>query len=443
MSSCIKIKKGFNLPLKGAAPMEASGSVTPATIALCPDDFPGFTPKVLIKEGEEIIASQPVLADKFNADVCLTSPVCGTVEAIVRGSRRKIERVVIKPAKGEDAVRFNLGNGSREELMKVLAQSGLLAYMRTRPYDVVPSPDIAPRDIFITAFDSAPLAPDLISYAGKHKELQSGVYVLDKLTDGNVYICVPEGRTLGLHGAKEICFKGPHPAGNSGVQINHIAPINKGDTVWTLDVVTLGRIGRLSITGVMDFNTVVAVTGPEVETPTMLKTVVGCDIQSLLAGRLKEDGINKRYISGNVLTGCRIAVDGYLRFPYRQITVIAEGDDRDEFMGWASLSPNKMSINRTFPSAFLPKRKLETDALLHGGKRAMIMSGVYDKLIPMDILPEPLIKAILARDIPRMEALGIYEVAPEDFALAEWADPSKLELQSIVRQGLDFMRKEA
>lgn len=240
-----------------------------------------------------------------------------------------------------------------------------------------------------------------------------------------------------------VCFNGPHPAGLPSVQANHIAPVNKGETVWLLDTVTLAAIGRLALSGKPDFTTTVALTGPELSAPATVRTIAGADLKTLLAGRVKDDGANKRFIAGNVLTGIRETPEGFLRFPYRQVTVIAEGDDRVEFMGWASLSPSKMSRSRTFPAGFMPRRKLEADALLHGGRRAMIMSGVYDKMVPMDILTEPLIKAILARDIERMEALGIYEVTPDDFALAEWADPSKLELQRIVRQGLDYMRAEA
>lgn len=440
MSSCIKIKRGHDLAIKGEAPSAVSATVAPATVAVCPDDFPGFTPKAAVKAGEEVSAGAPLLFDKNHPDVTLPSPVDGVVEDVVRGSRRKIERVVVRPVAikaGAYAVDKSLPPAVR------LAKSGLLACFRQRPYDIVPDPEVAPRDIFVTAFDSAPLAPQLIAQAGSPAELQAGVDLLASVTKGTIYIGVPAGTSLGLKNATEVCFKGPHPAGNAGVQANHIAPVNKGETIWTLDIVTLGRVGRFALSGKVDFDTTVALTGPELSAPATVKTLMGCDLPSLLAGHVKEDGRPKRYISGNVLTGCRVPADGYLRFPYRQVTVIAEGDDRDHFMGWASLSPSMMSVSRTFPSAFLPKRRLAPDALLNGAKRAMIMSGVYDRMIPMDILPEPLLKAILSRDIERMEALGIYEVAPEDFALAEWADPSKIELQRIVREGLDFMRREA
>lgn len=233
-----------------------------------------------------------------------------------------------------------------------------------------------------------------------------------------------------------------HPAGNAGVQIANIKPVNKGEVVWTLDIVTLAKLGEAILNGKIDYSVETALTGSEVITPKVVKTVPGAQLGELLAGDEKTDGRNHRVISGNVLTGTPEGEAGYLRYPYRQVTVIPEGDDTHEFMGWASLSPSKMSESRSFLGRFLG-RKFNPDARINGGRRAMIMSGIYDDYMPMDILPEPLIKAIIAKDIDKMEALGIYEVAPEDFALAEYADPSKLELQRIVRQGLDYMRNEA
>ena len=235
---------------------------------------------------------------------------------------------------------------------------------------------------------------------------------------------------------------GPHPSGNAGTVIAAIRPVNKGETVMCLDIHTLMRIGATALTGHVPCNTVVALTGSEIKNPKMISCLIGSEISSLLAGEIKDDNRHHRIISGNVLTGIAVPADGYLRFPYTQITVIPEGDDVDEFMGWATLSPGKMSLSPSFPGHFLRRKLFNPDARLQGGRRAMIMSGEYDKVMPMDILPEYLIKAILSRDIDRMEQLGIYEVAPEDFALAEYADTSKLELQKIVREGLDYMRKE-
>ena len=236
--------------------------------------------------------------------------------------------------------------------------------------------------------------------------------------------------------------EGPHPASNAGTVIAAINPVNTGETVGCLDLATLRRIGVLALTGSVDFSTTVAVTGSEVKTPRLVETVIGAEMSAILQNDITDDGRKKRVISGNVLTGVAVGEEGYLRFPYRQVTVIPEGDDADEFMGWASLSPRKQSTSPTFPGYFLRRKLFKPDARLLGGRRAMIMSGEYDKVFPMDILPEYLIKAILAKDIDRMEQLGIYEVAPEDFALAEYVDTSKLELQKIVREGLDYLRKE-
>lgn len=442
MSSCIKLRRGYDLPLKGSAPVGVSAHIAPAEVAVSPDDFPGFTPKPAVREGDRVKAGSPLLFDKLHPSVCISSPVAGSVKAIVRGSRRKIERVVVTPDGSAEADSYSVGH-SAAEAAQALGASGLWAWMRQLPYGIVPDMEVAPRDIFITAFDSAPLAPPLAASLDS-RHLQAGVNLLSRFTKGNIYIGVTPALTLpDLKGAQTVCFAGPHPAGLASVQVNHIAPVNKGDVVWLLDIVTLAKIGKLALSGSPDFSTTVALTGPELALPATVTTAVGADLSSLLRGRVKDDGRHKRVIAGNVLTGFRESDRGFLHFPYRQVTVIAEGDDRVEFMGWASLSPSKMSRSRTFPAAFLPGRKLDADALLHGGRRAMIMSGVYDKMVPMDILTEPLVKAILARDIERMEALGIYEVTPDDFALAEWADPSKLELQSIVRQGLDYMRSEA
>ncbi len=295
----------------------------------------------------------------------------------------------------------------------------------------------------VTAMDTAPLAPTLeFMVEGRMADIEAGVGVLSRLTDGHIYIGIEKGSSIpDIKGAEIVEFPRLHPAGNAGVQIAAIEPVNKGEVVWTLDIVTLARIGHLALTGEPDWSAFVAVTGSEVSDPRMEKTVVGASLSTVLEDELKADGCHQRIISGNVLTGVRESIDGYLRYPYRQVTVIPEGDDADEFMGWASMSPSKMSVSPSFIGRFLG-RKFAPDARINGGRRAMIMSGEYDKVFPMDILPEYLIKAILAKDIDRMEALGIYEVAPEDFALAEYVDPSKLELQKIVREGLDYLRSE-
>lgn len=443
MSINLSLKKGLDLNLEGGVTDFTPETVKARVYAVTPDDFPGFTPKIDVHEGDSVKIGSPLLHDKNNETVKIVSPVAGTVKSVVRGERRKIERVVIEAAAEQTSVEFGTkATEKAESTMELLATSGMLCRIRQRPYDIVPSPAVRPRDIFVTAIDSAPLAPDL-AYAVKDKktELAAAVKALSLVTDGKVYISRRHGAIADIPGAEMINVEGKHPAGNPGVIIANVSPVNKGETVWTLDIVTLAKIGTLLLTGKVDSTTYVAITGSEVEHPRIIATSEGAEIGSLLQGNIKRDNRHHRIISGNVLTGVSVPADGYLRFPYRHITVIPEGDDVDEFMGWASMSPKKMSTFRSFPGHFL-SRNFAPDARLLGGRRAMIMSGQFDKVMPMDILPEYLLKAIIGRDIDRMEQLGIYEVAPEDFALAEYVDASKMELQKIVREGLDYLRHE-
>lgn len=441
----LNLKRGLDLPVAGG--VEAGGEAVlsrPATVAVVPDDFPGFTPKLEVAVGDVVGRGTALLHDKVDQSIKLVSPAAGRVAAIERGARRKIERVVIDcRAEGLEPVVTPVDAASAESVRLALMHSGLWAMMRRRPYDTIAMATDTPRDIFVTALDSAPLAPDLAeAVAGMERELAAGVAALKLLTTGNVYISRRADALADVEGAVMVDVKGPHPAGNPGVQAANIAPVSKGEVIWTLDVVTLGRIGSLMLTGSYPTEVTVAVTGSEVVAPHMVKTLMGADMASLLDGCLADDGHSKRVISGNVLHGVKTSTEGYLQSPWRQVTVIPEGDHAEEFMGWASMSPRKYSFYRCFPGHFL-HRLFKPDARLHGGRRAMIMSGEYDRVLPMDILTEFLLKAIIARDIERMEQLGIYEVAPEDFALCEYIDASKLEIQHLVRQGLEYMRREA
>lgn len=448
MSIKLNLKKGLDIKIEGAAttPVTSRCRADVSEVAITPDDFPGLTLKVDVREGDKVVKGQPVMHDKTSDPIKLVAPASGTVKAIVRGARRKIERVVISVDSGsEKSETFRLDNISDAESVKAfLFATGLWAMIRQRPYDIVPAPSSLPRDIFVTTFDSAPLAPDYTPILAQEKKLlETGVKALAALTPGKVYIGRRADSGLpDVDGAEMIDIKGPHPAGNAGVQIANVAPVNKGETVWALDGMTLLRVGHAITHGTLLSDAIVAVTGSEIKSPGYVTAIIGADIKSLIGGNLKETDRHQRIISGNVLTGFKESLDGFLRYPYRQVTVIPEGDDVDEFMGWASISPKKMSTSRSFPGHFLFKKAFRPDARLLGGHRAMIMSGEYDRMLPMDIMCEYLIKAILARDIDKMEALGIYEIAPEDVALAEYADTSKLELQRIVRDGLDFMRKE-
>lgn len=443
MSQKLTIRKGLDIKLEGAVvdkkPVVAP---TPSICAVVPDDYVAFVPKPAVKEGDTVRRGDPLLYDKRDEEIKAVSPVAGVVKAIVRGERRKILRVEVAPAKDDIAAHFDTKVTDAEAAAMLLKRAGLWVMMRQRPYDIVPAPKSMPRDIFITAIDSAPLAVNPTNFYNDIDTLAAAVKLLSLLTKGNIYIGRRADSSLkDIPGATMVDVAGPHPAGNAGTLIANLAPVNKGEVVWTLDLSTLWRIGHLVLTGETDFTTYVAVTGSEVKQPQIVQTVAGADVSSILSDNINNDGTHRRIISGNVLTGVKVAFDGYLHYPFSQLTVIPEGDDVDEFMGWASLSFKKQSTSRTFPGHFFGK-KFRPDARLLGGRRAFIMSGEYDKYMPMDIMAEYLLKAIIGRDIEKMEELGIYEVAPEDFALGEYADTSKIEAQKIVREGLEYLRKE-
>ncbi|MDE6783390.1 MAG: Na(+)-translocating NADH-quinone reductase subunit A [Paramuribaculum sp.] len=452
MKTEITINRGLDLSIRGGLPADVEVKRIPvAKVALTPDDFPGLTPKLEVKEGSDVAAGQPLMRSKECDRIKLVSPVSGRVSEVKRGERRKILYVSVEVAGASEVPAVKVSADHAAELRDALMQSGLWAQMRQRPYDIVPVADAVPRDIFVTAIDSAPLAAPLThNLDNKTGRIDAALKALKSLTSGKVYVSFRPGADKALmpewvyadDRVVVVTVDGRHPAGNAGVQAAALAPVNKGETIWTLDIVTLWRIGSLIVDGRVDWSTSVAVTGSDVKQPMVVETVVGAAVEPLIEGNIVEGDAHRRIISGNVLTGVKTAPDGYLHYPYRQITVIPEGDDVDEFMGWASMSPSKMSESRSFLSKLFGKKQFTPDARVLGGKRAMIMSGLYDKVFPMDIYPEYLLKAIISKDIDKMEQLGIYEVAPEDFALCEYVDPSKIELQKIVREGLDYLRKE-
>lgn len=446
MTQTIKVKKGFDIPINGHA-SDKTTTLKGALFAIMPADYPGHLWKCLVKAGDRVKAGSPLMTDKATGRINLVAPAGGTIREVRRGERRRILAVVIEADADAGSENFTIPSGDPDLLRALLQQTGLWVLMRQRPFDIVPEADSTPRDIFITAFDSAPLAPQVIG-TERYDDLERGIKALATLTSGKVYIGLRPDQHFHSHAAEELTVSGPHPAGNAGVQIAAVRPVNKGETVWTLSADSVARIGRLLSTGQSDWSTTVAVTGPAAVDPHLVATTAGISLQELLRGFLPDKADNAgsrvRVISGNPLTGIRENhVGGFLHFPWRQVTLIAEGDQADEFMGWASMSPSKFSVAHTFPAFLAPKRKLfNFDARIKGGHRAMILSGEYDKVFPFDIYPEYLIKAILAGDIDRMEKLGIYEVAPEDFALPEFVDTSKNELQKIVREGLDKLRSE-
>lgn len=454
MPKQIKIKKGLNIPIEGEAPLTIVGHIKPDVVRICPEDFPGLVPKVKVKIGDRVKAGTPVLYDKNNENIFYVSPVSGVVTSINRGEKRKLLDVTIKADKEVQYESFETGdplNLSAEELKDLLLRSGVWPLIRQRPYDIVADPETKPRDIFVTGFSTVPLAPSFDFIVEREPDsFQTGLNVLSKLTDGKVYLGLSEKTASdALKNAKNVEiyeFSHLHPAGNIGVQINNIEPLNKGETIWTISALDLLIIGRLFLKGTVDFTRTVAYTGSEAVKKGYYTIISGSDLKQLFDTNVTR-AINLRYISGNVLTGTKIDENGSLRFYDSQVTVIPEGDDKHDFIGWASLGLNKKySAGCTYMTSlvrlFKPLKKYRFDARLMGGRRAIIMSNEYEKVFPMDILPEQLIKNTVAFNIDKMEQLGIYEVAPEDFALCEFVDTSKLEIQKIIRDGLLKLKKE-
>ncbi len=446
MANRIKIKKGLQIPLLGVSEETLRGKITSEFVRICPEDFQGITPKLAVKVGDTVKAGTALFYEKNHADMLFASPVSGVITEIERGAKRRILNIVIKADSSnqyEDFGPKKIASLSSEEVKRSILDAGIWFLIRQRPYDVVANPGKQPRDIFVTGFDSAPLAPSYdFLLNGQEAELQAGLDALAKLTTGKVYLSIStKTKHKGLRDANNVViteFDGPHPAGNVGVQINRLKPVNRGETVWTLNALDVVIIGRLFNKGIVDLTRTIALTGSEVKQTGYYQMMIGTALKPLFSNNVT-DGISLRYISGNPLTGRKIDENGVLRAYDAQVTVIPEGDDVDEAFGWASLSPNRYSAGGTYARV---KKAYRIDARLKGGPRAIIVSNEYDKVFPMDIYPEQLLKAIIAFNIDKMEALGIYEVAPEDFALCEFVDTSKLQLQHIVRTGLEMLRKE-
>ena len=448
MSKSIKLKKGFDIRIKGAAEKIIATASQPEKFGVKPVDFPGLTPKLNVKPGDKVQAGTPLFHDKLHPEIVFTSPVSGTVLSVERGERRKMLEVVVE-RNGSESIDFGKADPAvmtRAEITEKLLASGLWPAVRQRPYHVIAKPGDVPKSIFISGFDSAPLAPDynFIMDNSSARAFQTGINALAKMTGGKVHL-VLNGSTASSHvltgtsGVEISTFSGPHPAGNTGVHIHHIDPVNKGEKVWYVNLQDVVAIGNLFIEGIYRPERIIALTGSEVVKPQYYKTLSGSSVDPLVTGNVTQG--NLRYISGNVLTGTKIPADGYLGYYDSQVTVIPEGNHY-EFFGWVMPGAKKFSFYSIFLSKLLPAKDYKLDTNLHGGERAFVLTGQYEKVVPMDIYPMQLFKAILAEDIDAMENLGIYEVAEEDFALCEYICPSKIEIQSIVRKGIDLMMKE-
>jgi Na+-transporting NADH:ubiquinone oxidoreductase subunit A len=447
MHRVVKISKGLNINLKGAPVAEMTSVKAAKLYALMPADFTRVTPKVVVKPEDSVKAGDPLFVDKANPELQFVSPVSGKVVAVNRGERRRVLSVVVESDGKFESVEYKAKDVlslSSDEVKADLLKAGLFAFMRQRPYDVIASPSDAPRAIYVSAFDSKPLAVKFeVALKGNEEDFQTGLDALSRIAPVHLGICACQESTA-LRIAKNVTttvFKGPHPARNVGVQINKTAPVNKGEIVWTIGAEEVIFIGRLFNKGKVDFTRTVALAGSEVKNPSYSKVVLGAQISTLVDGRL-DDKHELRIIDGNVLTGKKTTADGFLGAFSTEVTVIPEILNDADILGWAAPRFGMYSTSRSYFSWLFPKRKYTIDARIKGGERHMIMSNEYDKVFPMDIYPEYLIKAIITGNIDKMEQLGIYEVAPEDFALCEFVDSSKLELQRIVREGLDKLRAE-
>jgi Na+-transporting NADH:ubiquinone oxidoreductase subunit A len=451
MSKYIEIRKGLSINLAGKAPEEIYDVDASGEYAVVPDHYAGITPKAVVREGDRVDAGVALMVDKYHPEIKFVSPVSGAVSGVNRGEKRKLLSITVKPDRQTgDHKPLDLEDVSSydaEGMKKALLDSGLWPCIKQRPYDRVANPSDTPRDIFVTGYHSAPLAPDM-DFLVKNEEdsLATGLGALARLTQGRVYLGVKDGSAMSrllFEDIETVRLAGPHPAGNVGVMINKLKPVNKGEIVWTLNAADVIVIGRILKKKIPDYSRMIALTGPEFRTCGYARVHPGCTIGSITGGRLKESGHNVRLISGNVLTGTKVTPEDYLGAYDHQITAIPEGDDVNELLGWAMPGYSKYSTSRSYFTWLKGKAsEYVLDARIRGGKRAMIMSNEYDRVFPMDILPEYLLKAIIAFDIDRMEKLGIYEVAPEDFALCEFVDTSKIEIQQIVRNGLDLLYKE-
>ena len=460
MSDYIRLRKGLNIPLRGEAIPKISKNISSGIVAVKPTDFKSLNPKLLVKEGDPVKAGTPVMVDKKYPAINFCSPVSGTVKEIVRGEKRKLLEICIEMDDKNEYIQFpvpDIKNADRKNLVQTLLNGGVWPAIKQRPYGTIPNPEITPQAVFVSGFDTAPLAPDLaFTLKDSIDDIQKGVDLFNRLTPGGVHISLHSSNFAGspLHKINNVIyhtFDGPHPAGNVGVQIHHISPVNKGDIVWTVDIYSLAVIGRLVSKGIYDIRKTIVITGPRALNPSYVHIIPGASFRDIaeyadtegvnIAGK-KEELLPIRYISGNILTGDNVGADGYLGFFHNQITLISEGDYYEMF-GWAKpFRLKKFSVSHTYFSWLAHKKKYDMDSNLNGGKRPFVVTGLYEKVLPMDIYPMFLFKACLAGEIENMEALGIYEVIEEDVALCEFVCPSKTDIQEIISDGINLMIKE-
>lgn len=448
MSKDIKIKKGLTINLVGEAEKVLSGAPRSRTFAIRPADFHLITPRMMLKEGERVQAGQPLYHSKDDESIKIVSPVSGVLSKIERGARRVITRLLIEADSQDTYVEHGIlqpESASAEEIKARLLESGCWPFIHQRPYAIVANTEVVPRDIFISGINTAPLANDLdFSLKGKEQQIQVAVTALSKLTSGKVHVGIGKAGNSVFNGMKNLVLhkvSGPHPVGNVGTQINKIAPVNKGELIWTVAAQDLVIIGELLLTGKFNAERIVALAGSEVNTPKYYRTRIGAEVSTFIYDSgIKDD--NVRVISGDVLTGTAISLEGHLGFYSNTVTVIPEGNDYELF-GWNKPVFDKISTTRALTFSWLmPKKKYDLDTNTNGEHRAFVVTGGYEEVFPLDMYPLQMLKSCMVQDLDEMEALGMYEVAPEDFSLTEFVCVSKQPHQEIIRKGLDLMYKE-
>ena len=447
MSKDIRIKKGLDIKLVGEAEHATETAIISNFCSIRPEDFHSITPKLVAKEGSHVKAGETLFYNKDNATMKFVSPVSGEVSEVQRGPRRRIDAIKITADKKQTFVdhgRFDL-SADADKVKSHLLASGCWAFIKQRPYDVIAKADKTPKAIFISGYASAPLSANLdFTLAGKEAELQAAVTALSKLTEGGVHVSIGDSNSpfANLNNTTTYNVSGPHPSGNVGTLINKVSPVNKGEVVWTVNAQDLVIIGELLITGKFNAERIVALAGSSVKKPRYFRTKIGSEIATMVYDNGVDKDGNDRIISGNVLSGKQIRPDGNLDYYSNVITVIPEGDDY-EFFGWNKPIFNKISTSRALTFSWLtPKKKFELNTNTNGEHRAFVTTGTYEEVFPLDIYPMQILKACMYQDLDEMEALGMYEVAPEDFALTEFVCVSKQPHQKIIREGLDLMLKE-
>lgn len=449
MSNDIRIKKGLDIKLKGEAEQVIENAVISNFYTIRPENFHGIIPKMLVKEGEAVKAGSPLYYNKANENVKIVSPVSGTLLSIERGEKRRILSLKIQADKSQSFLEhgtLNVEKASGSDIKKHLLNAGCWPFVKQRPYDIIANPDKQPKAIFVSGFSTAPLSADLdFVLKGKEAELQAALTAFSKLTDGAVHVSIANTANSPFKNLKDITLhtvSGPHPAGNVGTQINKINPVNKGEVVWTINAQDLVIIGELLLTGKFNAERIVAMVGSSVEKPRYFRTKIASEVATMIYDKgIKKDG-NDRVISGNILSGTQIKPDGFLDYYSNVITVIPEGDDY-EFFGWNKPVFDKVSTSRALTFSWLfPNKKYDLTTNTNGEHRAFVTTGNYEEVFPLDIYPMQILKACMYKDLDEMEVLGMYEVAPEDFALTEFVCVSKQPHQKIIREGLDLMIKE-